>query len=131
MAESQPVPEEPTAAQAIQIAQAAMKAAEEAKTATEAQQPVEAAIAEEGEAQGIKLDDEQVEAIASATIAQLDARGAFGPGTESPETPPQPPTAPEGGVEVPAPAEQQPGPPAAPVEEAPAKRSLAERFQGH
>ncbi len=125
-------PQEPNAAQAMQIAEAAMKVAEEAKSAAEAKAPMEKAIQEEAEAQGVKLDKEERELMAQAFIAQLEARGAFGelPSGEPATTEPaQSPASAEPSTEpVAPPAEQHPQPPAA--EEPPVKKSVAERFQG-
>lgn len=115
------------------MAKQATKTAEEAKTAAEARGTVKTAVVEEGEAQGIKVDEETATMIANVTIAQMEARGAFG---NMPEPAPAAP-APEGGEPAPAPVPVEGEPPPPPAEgevqeeafEPPQKKSLAERFQ--
>jgi hypothetical protein len=120
------------------MAEQATKTAEEAKTAAEARGTVKDAVVEEGEAQGIKVDEETATMIANVTIAQMEARGAFTPQGEV-EPPPAPPadgSVPPTPAAVPPPVPVSPVegevPPASSVEEeqAPGKKSLAERFFG-
>lgn len=121
------------------LAEGANKTAEEAKTAAEARQDVKDNVIEEGEAQGLKVDEQTAELLANAVVSQLEARGAFG---QAPADPPAP-VAPgaDGGAAgatgvAPAPTpEPEPVPPAPnPTglddEQPPARKSLAERFQG-
>jgi hypothetical protein len=95
---------------------------------------VKEAVVEEGEAQGIKVDEETATMIANVTIAQMEARGAFGAPAEEASVSPMAPGA-EGEPPV-VPAEGEPPPPPAAGEvqeeafEPPAKKTLAERFQG-
>lgn len=120
------------------MAEQATKTAEEAKTAAEARGTVKEAVKEEGEAQGIKVDEETATMIANVTIAQMEARGAFAPQGEV-----EPPPAPVEGAVPPPPAAVPPPAPAPPVEgeppppapaaedeQVPGKKSLAERFFG-
>lgn len=119
-----------------QMAEQALKTAEEAKaegkSKAEQQQAAAATIQEESEAQGMgTMTDEQANMIASATITQLEQRGAFGEAPELASSAPAPP------MPVPGPqSEQRPAaegegePEGGPVEEAPRRKSLAERFQG-
>jgi hypothetical protein len=117
----------------MEIAQQAMKAAEEAKTAAEARTAVKESVKEDAAEQGLQLSEAEAEMIANMTIAQLEQRGAFGEsaagqGAEAPPAPQaddltanqqppegQSPPAPQQGLTTP--------------EEAPRPKSLAERFQ--
>lgn len=121
-------PKEPTAAEAMSIAQEALKAAEAAKTAAEARPAIEAAAEEEAEAQGTAIGEDETRAIADALIAQMEARGAF-----SDPTAQAPPTAVDGDSGAAPPGNQPEGEPQSPAapeaEDAPRKPSLAERFQ--
>jgi hypothetical protein len=123
-----------------QIAEQANKTAEEAKTAAEARRDVKDNVIEEGEAQGMKVDEQTAELLANAVVSQLEARGAFGapPAGGEPAVPPTgepaavPPAVPP--APAPAPASEPPAPAPDPTglgdETPPRKRSLAERFQG-
>lgn len=112
------------------MAEQATKTAEEAKTAAEARETVAESVKEEGEAQGIKVDQETAEMIASVTIAQIEARGGFGqPAEEAPPAPAAegaPPVTPPEGEAAPRPAPEEVQEEAF---EPPRKKSLAERFQ--
>lgn len=133
-------PKEPTTAESMAMAQAAMKAAEEAKTAAEARPAVKAAVEEEAEAQGLNISEEEAQMIANTMITALESRGAFSGSQAQPEGE-APPVVPEGeagaeggtgGVAPPAGEHVEP-PTVAPgeePEEAPRRKSLAERFQG-
>lgn len=122
-------PKEPTMAEIMEIAKAAQSTAEEAKTAAEAKASVAATVEEEAEAKGLEITEDQAKMIAGITIAELERRGAFpdpGEGGGEPPAPvegEQPPPPVEGAPPVP------PAPPA-PPEQAPEKKSLAERFRG-
>lgn len=120
--------EEPSMAEIMAMAKAAMEKAEEAETKAEGQREVKETVKEEAEARGLELTEEQAQMIAGITIAELEKRGAFpdaegsgeGEGLETGAPPP--------------PAGEQPAaPPAGEVpagEEPPKKKSLAERFRG-
>jgi hypothetical protein len=150
MEASQPQPPadgEPTVAQAMEIAKAAMEAAQRAEEKSERRVDAEAAAAEEAEAQGVSLSTEQQEAIADMTVAKMEQLGAFGPpegegegegegdalaqGVEAAAGSPQ---SGNGSGGEGAPAQQQPQPPTGgvegPADEPPVRKSLAERFQG-
>lgn len=127
-AEAPPAENEPSMAEIMAMAQAAMKKAEEADSKAEAQTGVTATVKEEADARGLELTEDQAKMIAAITIGELEKRGAFpdadgGEGGEL-ETPPPPPAA-EGEVAPPAPGGELP-----PAEEPPRKKSLAERFRG-
>ncbi len=117
-----------------QIAEQANKTAEEAKTAAEARAEVKETVKEEGEAQGLKVDEQTAELLANAVVSQLEARGAFGAPAE-PAAPAEPvvpgePAAPAAPVEPAAPAAPAPEPTGLGDEQPPKRKSLAERFQG-
>lgn len=134
-------PKEPTTAESMAMAQAAMKAAEEAKTAAEARPAVRAAVEEEAEAQGLSISEEEAQMIANTMITALESRGAFSGGSQVPPEGEAPPVVAEGeagaeggagGVAPPAGKHVEP-PTVAPgeeLEETPRRKSLAERFQG-
>lgn len=116
------------------LAEGANKTAEEAKTAAEARKDVKDNVIEEGEAQGLKVDDQTAELLANAVVSQLEARGAFGqppaggeppPPAGPPADPAVPPVVPEPGAAPP-----PPDPTGLGDELPPSRKSLAERFQG-
>ena len=129
-------PKEPTMAELAEMSQKAMAVAEEAKTAAEARADVQQAVETEAEDKGYEISEEQAKMIAGVMIAEMEARGAFEPqagsapaavdeGATGPEPGAEPVGEPAGeGVEAPAP------PPAEGSEQAPRRKSLAERFQG-
>jgi hypothetical protein len=118
------------------LAEGANKTAEEAKTAAEARQDVKDNVIEEGEAQGLKVDEQTAELLANAVVSQLEARGAFGQPPAGGDQPPVDPAVPVDPAAPPAPVAPDPAGPPAPDptdlgdEQAPARKSLAERFQG-
>ncbi len=118
------------------MAEQATKTAEEAKTLAEAKENVAEAVIEEGEAQGIKVDQATAEMIANVTISQMEARGAFGQAAEEPAAPPEVPpgeVAPAAPPVAEVPPVPEAAPPVNPEDEAfqpPKKKTLAERFQG-
>lgn len=126
------------------LAEGANKTAEEAKTAAEARRDVKDSVIEEGQAQGLKVDEQTAELLANAVVAQLEARGAFGAPAAEPAVPPDPTGPPAAPVDAPpaapaapvlAAASEAPAPPVTPDptglgDEKPGKKSLAERFQG-
>ncbi|HEX3561826.1 MAG TPA: hypothetical protein VHU24_03220 [Solirubrobacterales bacterium] len=122
------------------IAEQANKTAEEAKTAAEARADVKETVQEEGEAQGLEVDEQTAELLANAVVSQLEARGAFGapavePAAADPTVPdPAAAAVPPAAPAAPAPAVASEPPAADPIgpgdEQRPARKSLAERFQG-
>jgi hypothetical protein len=130
---AEPEKKEPTLQEVQEVANEAAKVAAEAKTAAEAKKDVQESVESESEKRGIELSEDDAKKIADATIAGLEARGAFEPG--EPEPAPNPPTpageSASGDTSNPTPAapESPPAPPAAP-DSGPTKRTFAERFVG-
>jgi hypothetical protein len=132
--ETPPEPaKQPTLADIQAIAEEASKTAAEAKSKAEALEGVQTTVETEAEKQGVALSEEDCKKIADATIAGLEARGAFEEEVE--ET--VPPT-PAPGVDTSTPASTTPAPsstasPTAPTagqDSGPKKRTIAERFVG-
>lgn len=116
---AKPAATAPTVEDATAIAQAGGTAVNpDTQTAAEAQAASQAAMRTEADARNVTLTDEQIQAIAAATISQLEARGAFEP----------PPAAPAAGIAPPDTA--QPPEPTTTAPEPPRRKTFAERFVG-
>lgn len=135
--QAEPEKKEPTLAEVQEIAQNAAKVAAEAKSKAEAREGVEQSIREDTEKSGINLSDDDCKKIADATIAGLEARGAFEEVVEeeNPPTPAQSQGTAGGTTEQQSPAappaqSAPPVPSVPPTDTQPKKKTLAERFVG-
>lgn len=129
---NEPEKKEPTLQEVQEIALEASKVAAEAKSKAEAGTAVQQSVETESEKRGIELSEDDAKKIADATIAGLEARGAFEP---APEPTPDPTPAGEsvsgdGSSPTPPVPESSPAPAAPEGEAKPRKRTFAERFVG-
>lgn len=116
---AKPPATQPTVEDATAIATAGGQAVNpETQTAEQATAASQAAMRTEADARNVQLSDEQINAIAAATISQLEARGAF----EPPPAPPAAGVAPPDTSNPPEPASAAPAPPR--------RKTFAERFVG-
>jgi hypothetical protein len=118
-------PSQPTAeelARAGEVSQATADAAAAAPNADQARTDAAAAARKAAERVNLEIPEEQIKLIANGVVNAMEARGAFDPPVEPIAPPPAAP---------PAPGEEPAAtPPAAPVEQAPKKRTFAQRFLG-
>lgn len=118
-------PSQPTAedlAKASEVSEAVAGAAAGAPNADKAREDAAAAARQTAERVNLEITEEQVTLIANGVVNAMEMRGAFDPPLEPVQPPPAAPPAPG---EPPAPVPATP-----PVQEAPKKRTFAQKFLG-